>query len=384
MADAIDPNRARNPVSGAAFLFFSGGSALRSLSRQLVKVSHRSMHVITPFDNGGSSAELRRHFRMLSVGDLRNRLLALADFDRPGVRDAHSLLNTRLEQNATRGELLETLHEIAGGSHPRTLQLAKERKRPMLKGLSTLIAALPPGFDPRGASIGNLVLTGMYLDHALDMTPALADFAELLNVRGSVHPASESDLDLAAELADGSQITGQRAITARETTPLSSPLSRLWFCDPLSGAEAPLPRASARALAMIASADMIIYPYGSFWTSLVAALKPAGILDAIRQSRRPKVWIPSTWPDPEISGMRLEETLDRLLGVLGVMPGSDAAGEVLDAVIVDPRNGRYTGGLSSRALRARKVRVLEHELVSPESSPGIDPARLIPILQQLS
>lgn len=379
----VDPNRARNPVSGAAILFFSGGSALRNLSRHLVKVSHRSLHVITPFDNGGSSAELRRHFRMLSVGDLRNRMLALADFDRPGVRDTHALLNTRMEGNAAPPAMLAMLQEIAGGQHPRARLLPRERKAPLLRGLTRFLDAMPAGFDLRGASVGNLVLTGLYHERGGDIGAALADFGELVSVRGSVHPASEADLDLAAELLDGTLLQGQREITGREAAPQASPVSRMWTCDPVSGREVPPPAAAERVLAMIQEADLIIYPYGSFWTSLAASLLPTGIVAALRRSTRPKVWIPSTYPDPELPGIRLEEALDRLLQVLGVVPGSDDAHKVLDTVIVDPRNGRYTGGLSSRALRARKVRVLESELVSPESSPAIDAGKLVPLLQQL-
>ena len=77
------PNRIeearRAPEKGPAILFFSGGTASRQLSRELIHYSHNSIHVITTFDSGGSSAELRRAFGMPAVGDLRNRLLALAD-----------------------------------------------------------------------------------------------------------------------------------------------------------------------------------------------------------------------------------------------------------------------------------------------------------------
>lgn len=60
-------------------LVFTGGTALRDLSRQLIHYTHNSVHLVTPFDSGGSSAALRRSFAMPAVGDIRNRLLALAD-----------------------------------------------------------------------------------------------------------------------------------------------------------------------------------------------------------------------------------------------------------------------------------------------------------------
>ena len=40
--------------------------------RGLKHYTHNSIHLITPFDSGGSSAVIRRTFRVLSVGDIRN------------------------------------------------------------------------------------------------------------------------------------------------------------------------------------------------------------------------------------------------------------------------------------------------------------------------
>jgi len=74
------------PEHGPRPLFFSGGSALRGLSRELVERRVTSRHIVTPFDAGGSSAELRRVLRMPAVGDLRNRLLSLADPTGPAMK----------------------------------------------------------------------------------------------------------------------------------------------------------------------------------------------------------------------------------------------------------------------------------------------------------
>jgi len=59
------------PELGPRILFFSGGSALTGLCRILKNYTHNSIHLVTPFDSGGSSAELRQAFAMPSIGDLR-------------------------------------------------------------------------------------------------------------------------------------------------------------------------------------------------------------------------------------------------------------------------------------------------------------------------
>ncbi len=45
-------------------LFFSGGTALKKLSIFL-KEKVFSVHLLTAFDSGGSSAEIRKHFQVL-------------------------------------------------------------------------------------------------------------------------------------------------------------------------------------------------------------------------------------------------------------------------------------------------------------------------------
>jgi 2-phospho-L-lactate transferase/gluconeogenesis factor (CofD/UPF0052 family) len=78
-----------DPALGPRILFFSGGTALRGLSRLLPGWTERSIHLVTPFDSGGSSAALRRALGMPAVGDLRNRILALADVASPQGRAVH-------------------------------------------------------------------------------------------------------------------------------------------------------------------------------------------------------------------------------------------------------------------------------------------------------
>ena len=70
-------------ATGRRLIFFTGGTALREVSRELARHTPDTVHLLTTFDSGGSSAALRRAFAMPAVGDLRNRLLALADFSIP-------------------------------------------------------------------------------------------------------------------------------------------------------------------------------------------------------------------------------------------------------------------------------------------------------------
>ena len=54
----------KSPELGPCVVFFSGGTALTGISRELKRYSHNSIHLVTPFDSGGSSAKLRKAFAM--------------------------------------------------------------------------------------------------------------------------------------------------------------------------------------------------------------------------------------------------------------------------------------------------------------------------------
>ena len=193
------------PHEGPRILFLSGGSALRDLSRVITRYTHRSTHLITPFDSGGSSAPLRRAFGMLSVGDLRNRLLALADDGSSGAAEARACFGHRFDLEGPRQAANDQLRELIAGREPRIAGLPAAQRDFGQETLRVFFRAMPADFDLRGASVGNLVLTGAYLPER-NIHHALARFGEALGVEGEVLPSSEDDLHLAARLADGTTV----------------------------------------------------------------------------------------------------------------------------------------------------------------------------------
>jgi len=299
-----------DPSRGPRILFFSGGSALRGLSRVLPDWTHRSIHLITPFDSGGSSAALRRALSMPAVGDLRNRILALADVSTPRSRSLHDLLAHRLPPTGSRPSLLRTLVKIL-------------RKLPAgaVDSAHACLAAVGPRFDLRHASVGNLVLAGMYLTEERSLHRAVARLARLVQARGTVCPASEEDVHLAAELADGSVVMGQHRVTAGRAAEPS--IRRVFLVRSL---EDPTPvRASAPdlALRLVGEANLVCFPMGSFFTSVVASLLPDGMGEAVAASTAPKVYLPNPGIDPEERGWNLDDRVRELTRHLAPLSPSE-------------------------------------------------------------
>lgn len=321
-----------DPALGPRILFFSGGTALRGLSRLLSAWTHRSIHLITPFDSGGSSAALRQALEMPAVGDLRNRILALADVAAPGGRELHDHLAHRLPADGAPAAFRRELGEAA-----RRLPATAARH------LRTCLEAVGTGFDLRHASVGNLVLAGIYLAEGRSLGRAAEILSELVGARGTVRPVVEDNLHLAAELADGTIVVGQHRITRWQTewgeAPATAGARAHTFPAPIArvfivrGPDDPTPAdttAPAEILDLIGNADLVCFPMGSFFTSVVASLLPAGIGRAVGASPVPKVYLPNAGTDPEERGLGLDDRVRVLSSLLASLDATDI--RVMDPV----------------------------------------------------
>ncbi len=191
--------------------------------------------IVTVTDEGGSSGRLRRDFRILPPGDIRNCLVALAEDER----------------------LLTQLFNFRFSS----------------------------GHGLRGHNLGNLILTALtHLTH--DFAKAVRLTSEVLAIRGEIFPATLSDVHLKAARTDGVVIRGERSITKTRV-----PIQRLHIvpsrCQPLP-----------ETLAAIHDADLITLGPGSLYTSLVPNLLVQGIAAEIARSRAVKVLVCNLMTQP--------------------------------------------------------------------------------------
>jgi uncharacterized cofD-like protein len=191
--------------------------------------------VVTVTDEGGSSGRLRRDFRILPPGDIRNCLVALAEDETLFAR----LFGYRFSSG---------------------------------RGL-------------KGHSLGNLFLTALtHLTH--DFAKAVRLSSEVLAVRGEIYPSTLADVRLRARLRDGRVIDGESRIAKTRV-----PIRRLQIvpshCQPLP-----------ETLAALAEADLITLGPGSLYTSLIPNLLVRGIPEAIARSKALKVYVGNLMTQP--------------------------------------------------------------------------------------
>jgi CofD-related protein of GAK system len=384
-----DPTRleryARTPDIGPRILFFSGGSALQGLCRELVTYTHNSIHIITPFDSGGSSAVLRKKFDMPAIGDIRSRLMALADRSMRGNPQIRALFSHRLPKNRSQGALEREIHEMIFGDHPLIQIIPCPMQTIIQRYIRRFYDNMDRFFDLRGANIGNLVLTGGFLANDRDLESILFVVSNLIKVRGHVTALVDDNLHLGARLVDGSVILGQHALTGKEVPPITAPIADMFLCPGLDQPQAVSCTLSRRVKHLIQSADLICFPMGSFYTSLLANLLPQGVGKAIAAATCPKIYIPSTGTDPECLGMSVADQVRTLIRYLCKDdPATISPRDVLNFVLVHEDPKAYPGGLDLAPLENMPPHILSTNLVNPARGSSIHGATLARILVSMA
>jgi uncharacterized cofD-like protein len=191
--------------------------------------------VVTVTDDGGSSGRLRREYRVLPPGDIRNCMVALS-------KDEHLLTH-----------------------------LFKYR--------------FPGGGGLGGHSFGNLFLTAL-TNVTGDFPEAIRVSSQVLAIRGRIFPSTEQNVTLEAELEDGTIVAGESKISKSRKAIRSVRLVPRRV------------RAFPEVLRAIREADLVLVGPGSLYTSIIPNLLIDGVVDAIARSRATCVYIANLMTQP--------------------------------------------------------------------------------------
>lgn len=212
---------------------FGGGTGLPSLLGGLKNNPWLRLNaVVTMFDSGGSSGQLRDELGVLPPGDILKCALALSR----NAREARRVLLARLP----------TLEHARLGGH----------------------------------TGGNLLLS-MMQRYSGDFLDAVDGLRALLGCRGRVWPVSVQQASVCAEYGDGSNTRGEVEVDAGQSS--GRFVRRIWLEPPVS-----IHPSVAKA---IAEFDAIIIGPGSFYTSLMPIFLVRGVSDALAEMKGPIVLI---------------------------------------------------------------------------------------------
>jgi len=372
----------KNPELGPRILFFSGGSALTGLSNILKNYTHNSVHLVSPFDSGGSSAKLRGAFNMPAIGDLRSRLIALADETIMGHPDIYRLFSYRLPTDKSQSALRNRLHSIADGKDDLVENIENPMRQLICNQLGYFVEAMSKDFDLKGASIGNLIIAGGYINNHKELEPILFLFSKLVNVLGTVRTITNDDYHLVADLDNGQQIIGQHLMTGKEVPQITSPIRHLSLSRKIKHSDPVKARLRKRNRKLIEQADLICYPPGSFFSSVIATLLPDGVGKAISENGCPKVYIPNQGNDPEQLGMTLKNSIETLVYYLQ-QGSSTPINKLINFIIIDSKHGYYPGGIPYQYIAEHGIQIIDTKLVTKHSY-HYDNNKLVEVLASLS
>ncbi|KAI0399709.1 UPF0052 domain protein [Xylaria palmicola] len=243
----MDTTTTPRPARG--IVVFGGGTATNSLvdvfERLRAGRSCTLQYVIPISDNGGSSSELIRVLGGPGIGDIRSRLVRLIPDTDAESASLKSLFNHRLSPDASAARAAWL--DIVEGRHALWAHVSSE-KRELIRSIFNhtnmeIVKRARPSsvFNFAKASVGNLFLTGARL-----FTGSLESAIYLLSTICAVPstvatlPAINSNFThhISAGLEDGSQITGQNAIS-HPSAPTSLPDSPESGAAPAESASLP-------------------------------------------------------------------------------------------------------------------------------------------------
>ena len=212
---------------------FGGGTGLPSLLGGLKNNPWLHVNgVVTMFDSGGSSGQLRDELGVLPPGDILKCALALAR----NPREARRVLLARLP----------TLEHTRLGGH----------------------------------TGGNLLLS-MMQRYSGDFLDAVDGLRALLGCRGRVWPVSVQSASVCAEYGDGAVTRGEVEVDAGQSS--GRFVQRIWLEPDVS--------IHPIVSGAISEFDAVIIGPGSFYTSLMPILLVRGVEEALAQMRGPIILV---------------------------------------------------------------------------------------------
>jgi len=231
-----------------------GGTGLSNLLRGLKYFPLDITAIVTVADDGGSSGRLRTEFNIPAPGDIRNVMIALSEFESKG----EELLNYRF-----------------GGTS-----------------------------DLAGHPIGNLMLTAM-INIEGNIVDGIKVLNEVLNIKGTVLPATSSSCTLIAEMEDGQIVMGESKIPA-----VNKKIKKVYFDKK--------PKAVRETIEAIEQADMVIVGIGSLYTSIMPNLIIEEIKEAILKSKAHKIYVSNAMEQPgETAGYSVGDHIKAIYSHVG-------------------------------------------------------------------
>lgn len=213
-----------------------GGSGQSIILKGLKQIADIEITtIVTVADDGGSTGRLRRQFHIPAMGDIRNVMCALAK---------EETLFTQLMEYRFVGE----------------------------------------SADLGGHNLGNLILTAL-TEKTGNFMDAIREISKIVNVKGTILPATQQVITLYAKMSDGTVVRGESNIPNFDNR-----IREVFYVDEVEADE--------EAIKAIEEADIIFIGIGSLFTSILPVLIINGISEAIKRSKAKRYYLCNAMTQP--------------------------------------------------------------------------------------
>ena len=291
-------------------VIFGGGSGLSQLLKGIKLFPIDITAVVSVFDNGKSTGMLRKEMHIPAVGDISKVMLSMADT----TKDVQELMNYRFVKSKTLG-----MH-----------------------------------------SVKNLLLTAL-LDLKGSFADAIPVMEKLLDVKGTVIPITEEDINLIGITQSGKEIVGEAEITKCASKIVDIKYDKDITINP-------------KVIKAIEEADLIIFSAGSLLTSITPHLIDKNFVKKINKAKAKKMYICNLFTQPgETDGFSVADHIYYLEKYLG----KDALDVVIanNTVMSSKLATKYASKeqkdpvlLDKSELEGKKIKIIEDKLFTIEDN----------------
>lgn len=236
-------------------VIFGGGSGLSQLLKGIKLFPLDITAVVSVFDNGRSTGLLRKEMHIPAVGDISKVMLSMADTDQNIV----DLMNYRFTKSKSLG-----IH-----------------------------------------SVKNLLLTAL-LDLKGNFANAIPVMEKLLDIKGTILPLTEDNINLVGYTLDNKKIFGEEQITksAKKIVKIGYDKESIII--------------NPKVIKAVNEADLIIFSAGSLLTSITPHLIDKKFVKIINNAKGKKMYICNLFTQPgETDGFTVADHIDFLEKYLG-------------------------------------------------------------------
>ena len=224
--------------NGPKIVVIGGGSGLNTMLQGLKKYTNNITAIVTVSDYGNKPTESRQELKLLPVDDIEGSFIALSENE--------EVMNNLLKHQFNTGKL-------------------------------------------KGLTFGDLYLSTMK-DICGDFTSSIEKSAHVLNITGKVLPVTLDEMQICAELEDGTIVKEKNKIPEAVYEKVSK-ISRIYItpsnCKPAPG-----------VVEAIQEADAIVIGPGSIYTNVIPNLLIKNVSRTIKESKAKKFYVTNIMTEP--------------------------------------------------------------------------------------